>query len=309
VPAGVSGTVDVTVTPAGVTASNALSCVVAATTGDTTPPATVAGGAEDGQVTSRDVVVSLTDGDEAGGSGVASISPAWDGAPPTTVVGSSTAAVIAASPDHGNDGAHTLVYYATDNAGNVEPPHFLTVTIDTLGPVTRAPYTSRVRRGGTAGLWFTLLDSADQVVAAPATVAPRRALAGPAAARAPRAGAGLVDVTVKIRTLGGRVVKTVRFGWLETGYTSRVRILGNRAGWRGGDVVNLYPSGAERNIDTFHKCITAGTYDNPTLEPSVNATLTTILGREAARRRAKLMLQEVLQENRRLEPDLTGLKA
>ncbi len=97
-------------------------------------------------------------------------------------------------------------------------------------------------------------------------------------------------------------------GWLETGYTSRVRILGNRTGWRGGDVVNLYPSGAERNIDTFHKCIAAGNYDNPTLEPSVNATLTTILGREAARRRAKLTLNEVLQENRRLEPDLTGLK-
>ena len=97
-------------------------------------------------------------------------------------------------------------------------------------------------------------------------------------------------------------------GWLETGYTSRVRILGNRTGWRGGDVVNLYPSGAERNIDTFHQCITAGTYDNPTLAPSVNATLTTILGREAARRRAKLTLAEILKENRRLEPDLTGLK-
>jgi myo-inositol 2-dehydrogenase/D-chiro-inositol 1-dehydrogenase len=98
-------------------------------------------------------------------------------------------------------------------------------------------------------------------------------------------------------------------GWLETGYTSRVRILGNRTGWRGGDVVNLYPSGAERNIDAFHKCITQGLCDNPTLEPSVNATLTTILGREAARRRTKLTLDEVLKENRRLEPDLTGLKA
>ncbi|MCL5278974.1 MAG: Gfo/Idh/MocA family oxidoreductase, partial [Planctomycetes bacterium] len=98
-------------------------------------------------------------------------------------------------------------------------------------------------------------------------------------------------------------------GWLQTGYTSEVRILGNRSGWRGGAVVNLYPSGAERNIDAFHKCITQGIYDNPTLEPSVNATLTTILGREAARRRTKLTLTEVLKENRRLEPDLTGLKA
>jgi myo-inositol 2-dehydrogenase / D-chiro-inositol 1-dehydrogenase len=98
-------------------------------------------------------------------------------------------------------------------------------------------------------------------------------------------------------------------GWLETGYTSRVRILGARAGWRGGDVVNLYPSGAERNIDTFHKCVTTGVCNNPTIEPSVNATLATILGREAARRRAKLTLDELLRENRRLEPDLSGLKA
>ena len=98
-------------------------------------------------------------------------------------------------------------------------------------------------------------------------------------------------------------------GWLETGYTSRVRILANNGGWRGGDVVNLYPTGAERNIDTFHKCVTGGVCDNPTIEPSINATLTTILGREAARRRTKLTLDEVLRENRRLEPDLTGLKA
>ncbi|MCU0915332.1 MAG: Gfo/Idh/MocA family oxidoreductase [Planctomycetes bacterium] len=97
-------------------------------------------------------------------------------------------------------------------------------------------------------------------------------------------------------------------GWLETGYTARVRILGTRTGWRGGDVVNLYPSGAERNIDTFHKCVKQGRCDNPTVEPSVNATLATILGREAARRRTKLTLDDLLRENRRLEPDLTGLR-
>ncbi len=98
-------------------------------------------------------------------------------------------------------------------------------------------------------------------------------------------------------------------GWLETGYTSRVRILGTRTGWRGGDVVELYPRGAERNIDAFHKAVTAGDYTNPTIDPSINATLTTILGREAARHRTKLTLDEVLKENRRLEPDLHGLKA
>jgi len=99
-----------------------------------------------------------------------------------------------------------------------------------------------------------------------------------------------------------------RDGYLETGYTGRVRILGNRGGYRGGDVVNLYPSGAERNIDTFYKCITNGMYENPTVEPSVNATLTTILGREAAERNTKLTLDDVTRENKKLEVDYTGLK-
>lgn len=99
-----------------------------------------------------------------------------------------------------------------------------------------------------------------------------------------------------------------RDGYLETGYTTRVRILGNRTGYRGGDVVNLYPAGAERNIDAFHQCVTEGLYDNPTVEPSINATLATILGREAARRHTKLTLDDVIKENRRLEPDLSGLR-
>jgi predicted dehydrogenase len=98
-------------------------------------------------------------------------------------------------------------------------------------------------------------------------------------------------------------------GYLETGYTSRVRILGNRGGYRGGDVVNLYPRGAERNIDTFHKSVVNGVYDNPTLQPSVDSTLATILGREAAKRNTKLTWQQVIRENKRLEVDLTGLKA
>ena len=98
-------------------------------------------------------------------------------------------------------------------------------------------------------------------------------------------------------------------GYLETGYTSRVRILGNKTGYRGGDVVNLYPRGAERNIDTFHKSIINGIYDNPTLEPSVNSTLATILGREVAKRKTKLTWDEVLRENKKLEVNLTGLKA
>lgn len=98
-------------------------------------------------------------------------------------------------------------------------------------------------------------------------------------------------------------------GYLETGYTGRVRILANRGGYRGGDVVDLYPRGAQRNIDTFHKSIVNGLYDNPTVEPSVNATLAAILGREAAKRKTKLTWDQVIRENKRLEVDSTGLQS
>jgi len=96
-------------------------------------------------------------------------------------------------------------------------------------------------------------------------------------------------------------------GFLESGYNGRVRILANRGGYRGGIVENLYPRGALTNINTFHKCITEGITDNPTIEPSVNATLATILGREAARKNTKLTWDEVIKENKRLELDYSGL--
>lgn len=98
-------------------------------------------------------------------------------------------------------------------------------------------------------------------------------------------------------------------GYLETGYTSHVRILANSAGYRGGDVQNLYPRGAERNIASFHQAVINGDCGNPTVKPSVNATLATILGREAAARKTKLTWQELIQENQALEPDLGGLRA
>ncbi|MCC6698476.1 MAG: Gfo/Idh/MocA family oxidoreductase [Candidatus Hydrogenedentes bacterium] len=96
-------------------------------------------------------------------------------------------------------------------------------------------------------------------------------------------------------------------GNLETDYSGQVRMDGLRAQFPGGQVVDLYRQGAIRNIDTFHKSIVNGVYDNPTVEPSVNATLATVLGREAGRRNTKLTWNEIIQENTRLEVDTTGL--
>lgn len=74
------------------------------------------------------------------------------------------------------------------------------------------------------------------------------------------------------------------------------------------DVEGLYGNGATRNIATFHESITSGFYDNPTVAPRVNSTLATILGREAGRRKTQLTLKELIQENRALEVDTSGLK-
>jgi predicted dehydrogenase len=98
-------------------------------------------------------------------------------------------------------------------------------------------------------------------------------------------------------------------GYLETNYAGKVFIRGLQDGYAGGENKELYADGMRRNVDTFHQCITEGRYDNPTVEPSVNSTLATILGREAALKARKLTWEELLKDKRRLEVDLTGLKA
>ena len=83
---------------------------------------------------------------------------------------------------------------------------------------------------------------------------------------------------------------------------------GNKAGYRGGKVEGLYGQGATDNIATFHKSVTGSIYDNPTVEPSVNSTLATILGRQAGNRNAKVTWKQMIAENEKIEVDLTGLK-
>ncbi len=98
-------------------------------------------------------------------------------------------------------------------------------------------------------------------------------------------------------------------GHVATAYDGDVRMLGTKAGWRGGHVKGLYNRGAIANIATFHENVVAGTCENPTVAPSVNSTLAAILGREAAQRRETITWTQLMDENRRIEPDLSGLKA
>jgi predicted dehydrogenase len=74
------------------------------------------------------------------------------------------------------------------------------------------------------------------------------------------------------------------------------------------DVSNLYEAGASRNIDTFYRNVTEGRFDNDTVPRAVDGALTCILGREAAARRTRLTMEQILAENRRLEVNLAGLK-
>ena len=97
-------------------------------------------------------------------------------------------------------------------------------------------------------------------------------------------------------------------GYLETNYTGRVSIRGNKGGYRGGELTNLYADGIRQNLDAFHNSIVNGIYDNPTVRPSIDSTLATILGREAALRNTKVTWDEMIAGNKKIEVDLTGLR-
>ena len=97
-------------------------------------------------------------------------------------------------------------------------------------------------------------------------------------------------------------------GFAEVSYTGRARFKGPENAYSG-EVANLYEAGAVRNIAEFHRCITEGRFENLTVPRAVDGALTTILSREATMRRARLTMEELIQENRRLEVNLKGLKA
>src|SRR6185437_5898297 len=68
-------------------------------------------------------------------SGVATVNYQVDGGSTHTVAADNTDVTIPAPADHSNDGLHTIEYWATDNASNVESPHnSTTVKIDTKQP-------------------------------------------------------------------------------------------------------------------------------------------------------------------------------
>jgi myo-inositol 2-dehydrogenase/D-chiro-inositol 1-dehydrogenase len=96
-------------------------------------------------------------------------------------------------------------------------------------------------------------------------------------------------------------------GVLETEYGGAVLIRGANY-WNGGKTPEIYESGAVANIAAFHKAIVEGDYANPTVAPSVQSNLITILGRKSATENRVVTWEALLKDGERLIPDLKGLK-
>jgi predicted dehydrogenase len=97
-------------------------------------------------------------------------------------------------------------------------------------------------------------------------------------------------------------------GVLETEYGGAVLIRGDNF-YKGGKSPGIYEAGARANIATFHDSITRRNFANPTVAPSVQSTLVTLLARTAAYRGELVTWEQLLAANERLEANLKGLKA
>lgn len=100
-----------------------------------------------------------------------------------------------------------------------------------------------------------------------------------------------------------------QFGYMEARYSEKNWIRSNKGGYKGGEKRDIYRWGAQENIRIFHKSITEGVFNNPTVEASVNANLVSILGREAATGHTTVTMDELILANKKLEPDLSGLES
>jgi len=97
-------------------------------------------------------------------------------------------------------------------------------------------------------------------------------------------------------------------GVLETSYGGQVLIRGKNF-YRGGASPGIYQAGAVANIKTFAESIRAAACDNPTVAPSVQSDLITIMGRTAAYTGKVVTWDETLASTERLDGRLDGLKA
>ena len=98
-------------------------------------------------------------------------------------------------------------------------------------------------------------------------------------------------------------------GVLETAYGNDMVMIRGENFYRGGKSPGIYKDGAVVNIATFHKSIVEGTFDNPTVAPSVRSNLVTILGRTAAYTGRKVTWRRLVRSTEKLDANLKGLKS
>jgi predicted dehydrogenase len=98
-------------------------------------------------------------------------------------------------------------------------------------------------------------------------------------------------------------------GVLITEYGGDVLIRGGaEAFYRGGKTQGIYREGAVANIAAFHEQVMKGDVTNATVEPSVTSNLVGIMGRMAAYEGRSVTWAEVLANQQKLQPDLSGLQ-
>jgi len=96
-------------------------------------------------------------------------------------------------------------------------------------------------------------------------------------------------------------------GTLEAQYGGEVLVRGEKF-YRGGKTPQIYQEGAVNNIATFHKNITGGNFDNPTVPASVRSNLVTILGRTAAYSGQRIYWDKLIKSTEKIDGRLKGLK-
>lgn len=97
-------------------------------------------------------------------------------------------------------------------------------------------------------------------------------------------------------------------GVLETKYGGNVMIRGEIF-YRGGETKQIYKEGAFNNVLAFYDAFKKGESSNPTIAPSVQSCLITIMGRKAAYTGNIVTWDEIIKDTERLDGRLEGLKA
>ena len=127
------GPVDVVVTPDAGTASGAFSFTVGTPGADTIAPVVTFSGVVNGKWYNRSKTIVLTATDNAGGSGVASITYSINGGTPVVVMADTADVMIEVNrTTHADDGTYAVAYFATDVAGNSSTSKTVTIKIDSV---------------------------------------------------------------------------------------------------------------------------------------------------------------------------------